>query len=620
MLAARQVRAPLVLGDVVKPVAPGRTRQTIYTVLLCLGFGVVSALIGGTRLLFSLPGYVLLGLLAILSLMSVRSYRPAPGQVCLLSSFLFFGYLLGRAWFSPVVYLARTDGLEIVACLLVYFVVALALVDTNRRFGFVFFLLFLALAETVIGAIQFKNGNNFMLFPFLQRFDYGLRASGFYVCPNHLAGFLEVASLFALAAICWGRWPRWARIILIYLAGVCYLGLALTISRAGYLSAGVGVVIFAIVSLAVLYRTRTRHFWKIASVAAVAAAVVMALAIFLANKSFYLSTRAHSAVEDTDNVRFDLWQAALQQAKLNPLWGTGSGTYLYYGRQFRAERVQADPVEAHNDYLHLLAEYGWVGLAGFVLFLAVHLVRAWNNIRRLTPRPGRSSSRSRVLSNRLALQIGAFAAIATYVIHSAFDFNLHIPVNALLLAFVFGLIANPGMERDEATRWLDKRSLFVWRGMAAAIGAFVIFQGIRLLPAEYFAEQSRTALRDEHPAEAASYALRGLATEHQNPNLYDYLGRARAVQAGHVSDLSHQVAMYQSAIAPLQTAHTLAPRDVYITMELAVIYDALERFDDAEKEFQQALSLDPKWTKVRENYQIHLDRWRESLEQAGNDQ
>ncbi|HJT82275.1 MAG TPA: O-antigen ligase family protein [Chthoniobacterales bacterium] len=609
---------PPTLGAVIHPAPISRRRQTVYLILLCLGFAVISALIGGTRLVFSLPAYGLLGVLAVLALVSVTVVRPAPSHLCLLSAALFFGYLLGRAWLSPVVYLAREDAFAVLGSLLVYFTVACALTDTSRRFVFIFFLLALAIVQTVVGAIQFKNGDNFMAIPFLQRFDYGSRASGFYVCPNHFAGFLEVVGLFGLGAICWGRWPRWGRIVLIYLVGVCYLALGLTMSRAGYLSATFGLLVFATVSLIVLFRAGTKRFWKTALGVIVGAIALAFIATFLANKSFYLSTRAHSAVQDTDNVRFDLWEAALTQAKLNPIWGTGSGTYLYYGREFRSERVQADPVDAHNDYLHLLAEYGWAGVGAFVIFLGVHVYRSWQNVRRLGPRRGRASPRLR--SNRLALQISALAVIATYVVHSAFDFNLHIPVNAMALAFVFALVTNPGLERDEATGWLGRGSLIFWRLALAGIGGFMVFQAIKLSPSEYFAERSRTALRDEQFNQAADYALKGLATDHQNPNLYYYLARARIAEGNQATDEARSTALFQSAMVAVEKARDLAPRDVYFTVEIALINDALGRFSQAESAFQKAMQLDPKSIRLKEDYETHRKEWRESEAEYAPDQ
>ena len=102
-------------------------------------------------------------------------------------------------------------------------------------------LIVVALVQVGIGAVQFRSGNNFMLIPFLQRFDYGRRASGFYVCPNHFAGLLEVIGIFCVSLVCWSRWPLWAKLLVGYAGLVCYVGLALTGSRGGYLGASVSL-------------------------------------------------------------------------------------------------------------------------------------------------------------------------------------------------------------------------------------------------------------------------------------------------------------------------------------------------------------------------------------------
>ena len=79
--------------------------------------------------------------------------------------------------------------------------------------------------NSLIGAIQFFKGQNFMPFDLLPRSDYGTRASGFYGCPNHLAGFLEIALLIALGLAFWGRWKLMGRMIAGYAALVCAAGL-----------------------------------------------------------------------------------------------------------------------------------------------------------------------------------------------------------------------------------------------------------------------------------------------------------------------------------------------------------------------------------------------------------
>ncbi len=422
-----------------------RASEVLAGFLLAAAMVAMQVLIGGTRMVFSLPIYAVLGVAGLLAVFSWPRVKPAPTRICLCSAALFFGYVLVRAWFSPVPYLARADIFSVLGGLVVYLAVAFVFTSARWRMAILVGLILVALVQVVIGAIQFRDGNNFMLIPFLQRFDYGRRASGFYICPNHLAGALEVIGIFCVSFVCWSRWPLWAKLLVGYAGLVCYAGVALTGSRGGYLSAGASLLVVALLTLLALRKAGSAIFWRTAAGGGLLALLLVAAVLFGFGKSNVLSDRAHNVI-DTGNIRLDLWQGAIAQWKLQPLCGTGSGTYLYYGRRFRTERVQLDPVEVHNDYLHLLAEYGALGGAAFLFFLGAHLWRGGRAFQRLGPR--RLANSARVLSNNLALNLGALGAVAAYLVHSFFDFNLHIPANVLLLAFVFGILATPGDERE----------------------------------------------------------------------------------------------------------------------------------------------------------------------------
>src|SRR4051794_37495668 len=169
----------------------GATVEGICAVLLIATFLCIQVLIGGTRLIFALPCYGLLAVIGILCLLRIRAPKPAPDAFCLWTTLIFFGYIVGRAVCSPVAYLARIEICSIVAGLIVYVLASCVLTSARTRMVVFASLLAATIAHVFVGAIQFRGGNNYMPISFLQRFDYAERASGFYICPNHLAGLLE---------------------------------------------------------------------------------------------------------------------------------------------------------------------------------------------------------------------------------------------------------------------------------------------------------------------------------------------------------------------------------------------------------------------------------------------
>ena len=583
----------------------GRATEILAIALLGAALALIQILIGGTRLIFSLPAYAFLAIVGLLTTFIFRQPKPRPAQLCLFGSALFFGYVLLRAFFSPVEYMARPDIYAVLGGLIVYLFIACFGTSAKLRASVLIGLLALALVHVVIGAFQFRDGNNFMLIPFLQRFDYGRRASGFYVCPNHLAGALEVLGIFGTSLVCWSRFPTWSKLLLGYGAAVCFFGIALTGSRGGYVSTLTSLLAFAVLGLIVLRRAGWHLSWFVVGFGTLSLLTLAGAIFFLMHQSDFLTQRLRNFFDSTP-VRIDLWQAAIQQWKVQPWVGTGSGTYLYYGRLFRTERMQMDPVDAHNDYFHLLAEYGAVGGLLFLFFLGTHLHNGWKNFRRLGPK--RVAATHSLLSNRLALNIGALASIAAYIVHSFVDFNLHIPANVLLLAFVFGILANPGRQWESETT--VPMSVLWWRALLPGIGAFLAIQCVRLLPGEYFAEHARTAQRDNHPDAAIRFALLGLKTEQRNPYLYQYLASAELTQCDSISDLQEQRSCYEDALQALEKARALAPQDRNFLVPLALTYDGVARFAEAEWIFYEARRWDPRSIYLDEIYRYHLYRWR----------
>ena len=594
-----------------RPEVPGSTPLgLIITVIAIVTVGALlstQVLIGGTRLLFALPAYAIVALAGALGLLAIREPRSLPDQICLISAVIFFGYILVRASFSPVAYMARSDIYSVLAGLVVYFLTATVLTDSKVRLLIVVCLLAAALGHVIVGAIQFRNGDNWMPISFLQRFDYGSRASGFYICPNHLAGLLEVVGVFGLSLTFWSRWPVWSKLLIGYATMMCYIGVILTGSRGGYLSVLISVVLFVALSLRIAAAAGSTLQVRIGA-GAVVMAIFAALAIFLViQKSDYLSDRTKTVV-DNKNIRLDFWRAALEQWKLSPLIGTGSRTYLFYGRKFRAEAVQMDPVYVHNDYLQLLAEYGVVGGLAFLPFLLLHVRRGLLTARRIGPR--RIAVSHRLRSNAMALNLGALGAVAAYGVHSVFDFNLHIPANVLLVAFAFGILANSGVEQStHAAAARPPWARFSWGIVIFALAITLAVQAWRLVPGEYYTEEARTALRDQRPLSGLASARKGLEFEQLNPQLFYYLGRSRFLAGDRQTTQGARDSFYRAALPAYESARALAPLDETYWLELAFTYDSLRRFGEAEWMFDEARRLDPRSRPIGQYYKAHLERW-----------
>ena len=568
----------------------------LYVLLLCVAFAAVELLIGGTRLLFGLPSYLVLATAAVFSLVEWRRVQARPSPWCLGATAVFLGYVLGRALTSPVAYIAWADEFMVLGALAVYLLTACYVTDPRQRGLVLAFLLALGIVNVLVGARQFVVGDDFMLLGFLRSDRYNGRASGLYIGPDHLAFFLEVVGCLTLAWTIWGRGKTGIRLFAGYGAVFLFGGELLTVSRGGFLSAVAGLGVMTLLGLGRLRRTAPHRVGRTLAAVAVAAALAALGVRTAVTQSAFLRTRAHSLATMKD-VRQLLWKAGYAQFRLRPILGTGASTYLYYGRRLRDPLVQDDPIRTHNDYLELLGEYGVVGAAGLLVFLGTHLGVGWATHRHFARRAaaGQSAAGERVGSNAAAWNIGALSATVAMAVHSAVDFNLHIPANALLAAFVFGVLANPGRSAAgevgaaSQPRWPD------WGARLAlgAVGLTLFLAGIPRLPGEYYCEMARAALRDRRFVAASGYALKGLTHEERNPQLYFYLGEARLALAGDGPDTPLTHSFREGADDAYRQGLKLVPFDTPLLLRHAQILTIFGDYPAAEQVLAQALIWDP---------------------------
>lgn len=129
---------------------------------------------------------------------------------------------------------------------------------------------------------------------------------------------------------------------------------------------------------------------------------------------------------------------ALNMWKDYPVFGAGLGAFPVVFPRYSAQGTQASYTHAHNDYLEFGAEVGAVGLVLLGMMVVLSFLAAL---------------RAQYLRRDIVMRgvsFGAMMGILALMIHSAVDFNLQIPANAmtfmLLLAFAWVSLLCRGAE------------------------------------------------------------------------------------------------------------------------------------------------------------------------------
>ena len=115
--------------------------------------------------------------------------------------------------------------------------------------------------------------------------------------------------------------------------------------------------------------------------------------------------------------------------KAFPLTGCGLGGYESCFMRFKAVVPMYTANFAHNDYLQIMAE---MGIPGFLLGLVLVLRIFWNGIRQAQSNAG---------LNERYLALACTGSLTAILLHSFVDFNLYMPANAMLMAWVLGITA-----------------------------------------------------------------------------------------------------------------------------------------------------------------------------------
>jgi len=387
-----------------------------------------------------------LGLLLIarLSSRSAREYAGLAWLPLLLGAWIAFQWLASRAGKIGLdSHSIETRALALATAVTAFFVALdLARLRESRR-RLALFLIGLGLFEAFYGLAQYLAGWNY-IWTVPRRYYLG-SASGTYVNHNHFAGLLEMILPLSLGFALY-RWQSARRhrgsarralievfndpamiqsLLLLFAAAILFVAVVFSFSRMGMISVFVSLGVVG----GVQWIESRRNLFPSGLIflllaAGLAAAAWMGVAPVIEH---FEQLPQNEPLAAATVGRMAVWRDTLGLVRAHPLAGVGFGCFRYAFTAVQSTQLTYLVDHAHNDYLEFAAE---LGLPGAALFFTPLFWIAFRTLRASLRAPSR-------LARSLAL--GSLGASVALLVHSAADFNLCIPANALVFAVVLAL-------------------------------------------------------------------------------------------------------------------------------------------------------------------------------------
>lgn len=261
--------------------------------------------------------------------------------------------------------------------------------------------------------------------------------SGTYVNQNHFAGLMEMTIPVGLGLLlCYQEEQRSqsrpgnvfisliSQIggqggIILFCIAVMMAALILTTSRGGTGALAVGIS--SAVLLAAVKRRGGAKEVKLGVVAVVLAVIAL---FWIGPGQFPEKIQSTGLMSQ----RGELREISYDMIAESPLFGTGAGTYRWVFPGYKDERFGGNFYEhAHNDFLQVLGEQGFVGVTLLVSGTVVIFLRIVSAFYR---------RRDPLMRGTL---FAAIAGCVSLLVHGLVDFNLQIPANAVYFVVLLGL-------------------------------------------------------------------------------------------------------------------------------------------------------------------------------------
>jgi O-antigen ligase/tetratricopeptide (TPR) repeat protein len=258
----------------------------------------------------------------------------------------------------------------------------------------------------------------------------------FFANRNHFAGYLEMILMLSIAFFMIRYGPKRG---LFQILSV-YIGIAIffSMSRGGIIGMLSGLAFLTIILAA--HNVQRRNIWPIVSFLI----LIIGITSFLGIEPVLDRLGTLENPQLTGKGRLEYWQGTMRLIKDNAWFGTGPGTFIYTFPRYQSEYCANFIVShAHNDYLEFIAE---MGITGFLFFSLLLFLFFTKTVKKLIN-----------LENR-ELQIIGFCTLAACIslmFHSFFEFNFHIPSNAILFVVCAAITMSISSSTDTKMKYFS---------------------------------------------------------------------------------------------------------------------------------------------------------------------
>lgn len=289
---------------------------------------------------------------------------------------------------------------------LAIFLVILNYIDTKRK-------------ERVLLCTIIISGFLYSFYGIIRKFSVSLPEFSTFTNSNHFAAYLEMiiplSIAYSLTEVSKSR-----RFIIVFITVVQIIALFLTLSRGG-------IICFSLSIFGLPFLLRSKRPIK--------KEIVLIIILFLFLSLFLGIIGIHPITEELKTIfhsesimdRLSILKDGLKIIQDFPFFGTGLGTFKEIFPKYKSSQPYLNFSFAHNEPIQLLVETGFLGFILFFLFLFYFLKEiflVW--FRRKDP-------------FAVYITLGILAGVFSIILHSFFDFVLHVPANAFLFFVILAL-------------------------------------------------------------------------------------------------------------------------------------------------------------------------------------